>query len=534
MSESVRGKRWTSEQDDALWESGAAPGRSDRARRLRQLKLACTRIDAGALSEEEALTHIGASATELAQFRAREETPRAASAAADAASAAAEAATPAAGAPAPPRAARPPKAPAAPPAPPPLTPDQEAALAAAHSGQSILLTGPAGTGKSYAVAAIARDARERHPEPHAVALTAATGTAAMVIGGRTLHSWLGCGRGEGLANMWLESGRGGPGAWRDGPKQARIRAARVLILDEVSMIAADFLDGASAYLSNIREDPAPFGGLQVIFVGDFAQLPPVRGPFAFTAKSWQTLAPVVCQLTTVVRQADPEFQEMLQRLRRGRPLPEDIARLEECRATTFASGITPTRLCALNRDADAINQRELAALLESGAAPVEISTATRGGAAGANWATSAGIPGAFVAAIGAQVMVTRNITDRTGAIELANGTRGVLVAADETTATIRRMDGTVRVLAFARAIDEGNSRNSASFIPLQLAWAISIHRSQGATLDALEVDLGPSVFEAGQAYVAISRARDLASVRITRLDPRVFRCHPAVLAFYDE
>jgi len=515
MSESVRGKRWTSEQDDALWESGAAPGRTDRARRLRQLKLACTRISAGALTEEAALAHIGASAAELAQFRAREEPSRAAGGAASAADVG--------GAP-PPRAARPPKAPVAAPAPPPLTPDQEAALAAAHTGQSILLTGPAGTGKSYAVAAIARDARERHPEPHAVALTAATGTAAMLIGGRTLHSWLGCGRGEGPASGWRSSDAAA----------ARIRAARVLILDEVSMIAADFLDGASAYLSDIRGDRAPFGGLQVIFVGDFAQLPPVRGGFAFTAQSWQALAPVVCQLTTVVRQADPVFQEMLQRLRRGRPLPEDIARLEECRATTFASGITPTRLCALNRDADATNQRELAALLESGATPVEISAATRGGAAGVAWAATAGIPGAFVAAIGAQVMVTRNITDRAGVIELANGTRGVLVAADETTATIRRMDGTVRVLAFARAIDEGNSRNGASFIPLQLAWAISIHRSQGATLDALEVDLGPSVFEAGQAYVAISRARDLASVHITRLDPRAFRCHPAVLAFYDE
>jgi len=374
------------------------------------------------------------------------------------------------------------------------------------------------------VAAIARDARERHPEPHAVALTAVTGTAAMLIGGRTLHSWLGCGRGEGPASGWRVSDAAA----------ARIRAARVLVLDEVSMVDADFLDGASTYLSGVRGDPAPFGDLQVIFVGDFAQLPPVRGGFAFTAQAWRALAPAVCQLTTVVRQVDPVFQEMLQRLRRGRPLPEDIARLEECRATEFASGVTPTRLCALNRDAEAINQRELAALLAGGAAPVEISTATRGGGAGVAWAASAGIPGAFVAAIGAQVMVTRNVTDRAGAIELANGTRGVLVAADETTATIRRMDGTVRVLAFARAVDEGNARNGASFIPLQLAWAISIHRSQGATLDALEVDLGPSVFEAGQAYVAISRARDLASVRITRLDPRAFRCHPAVLAFYDE
>ena len=507
----LRGRPWTVELDQSLWATLKSDGRSAGAIRLRLLKIAVTKIDQGDLTPEVAMAHISATPEEVAKYRKKiadqeegrelkkQETVKKKEEKAAGEiplEVAAENLN--------------------------LTPDQAAALAAVRQGDSILLTGVAGTGKSYVLAEISKDAALRLPGSRTVALTASTGTAAQLIGGRTLHSWLGVGRAEGDVASWRPSKAA----------QIRMRAARLLIIDEVSMLEAGFFDNLSTFLSTVRENLAIFGGLQLVLVGDFAQLPPVRGNYAFTSRTWSELAPRQCNLTTVMRQNSVDFQMMLCRLRLGQPQEADLERLMQCRHTAFQNGIIPTRLCALNRDADAINQRELGALLKSGAAPVQFAMTLRGG--DGSWTKSLNIPETLMACVGAQVMVTRNITGRNGRIELANGTRAVIVAADDGSATIRLSGGTVRILTPQRAIEEGNARNAVVFMPLALAWAISIHRSQGATLDALEVDLGPSIFEAGQAYVAISRARDLSAVRITRLDSRAFRCHPAVLEFYGE
>ena len=529
-----RGKPWTAEQDaralaavqagQPLAAIGRELGRTETAIRLHLLDLAARRLDAGAALEDaaayarvsaEALTaHIAHKAE-----RAGHKAPRAEQKAA---------------------AGRPPRrgqrGAAAERLVPELelTPDQAAALAAVQAGGSILLTGPAGTGKSFTVGAIERWARGAG---RVLAKTATTGTAALQIGGKTLHSWLGIGRGDTAAGPEAATK-----AWQAFASRAavsRVQAAQLLIVDEVSMLDAAFLDAASGYLSAVRGDRAPFGGLQLVLVGDFCQLPPVRGAFAFTGAAWARLAPRTCLLTTVRRQPAADFQEMLMRLRLARGLDADFDRLEECRDTEFMHGVEPTRLCARNAAADKINQEALADLLAAGAVPLEFETKTGGGGTGASWAASLGIPGATVACIGAQVMVTRNITSSTtGALVAANGTRGVVesvvVGADgaQTGVVLRQASGARCTIPYTRVVDEGNTRHSASFMPLQLAWAISIHKSQGATLDALEVDLGASIFEAGQAYVALSRARDLSCVRVTGLSRTAFRCSPAVLEFY--
>ena len=527
----MRRQPWTDVQNDALWEQRAAyppSGRTANALRLQLLKLAAKKISDGIMTEPAALAPIGASAAELASFR-----ESVAASAATRAARAAESQVPQARR-RQPRGAR--AAAGASPADLPLTPDQAAALEAVLAGASILLTGPAGTGKSFTVARIVVDARARFPARGAVAVTATTGTAAQLIDGRTLNSWLGAGLARGPAASWS----------RSKAADERMRAARLLIVDEASMLAAEFLEEVNAHAQRARGNDAPFGGLQIVFVGDFAQLPPVGekgrpAGFAFAAAAWAALAPRICLLTTIVRQADPAFQQMLQRLRVGRPIADDIARLEACRATEFPHGIEPTRLRALNRDADDINRDALDRMLQSGAELVTFERFAFGGAA-----LSADAPTEFSACVGAQVMVTRNCRGRDvdgGSVTLANGTRAVLIAAapaadpsEGLCATLQLVDGSVCVLEPARAGSTdgapGRPRRGELFMPLQLAWAISIHRAQGATLDALEIDLGPSLFECGQAYVAVSRARDLASVRVTRLDPRAFRCNPAVLAFY--
>ena len=529
-----RGKPWTPEQDTAaliavqagreLAEIALELGRTETGVRLHLLDLAARQLEMGmglpnaAASVRVSPEALAAHAAALAAKRGAAKPPRAPEAQAGG------------------RARR-----ARAPAPEPatvaleLTPDQAAALAAVQAGGSILLTGPAGTGKSFTVGAIERWARGAG---RALAKTATTGTAALQIGGKTLHSWLGIGRGDTAAGP-----EAAVKAWRAFAGRAavdRVRTAQILIVDEVSMLDAAFLEATSGYLSAARGDGAPFGGLQIVFVGDFCQLPPVRGGFAFTADAWARLAPRTCLLTTVRRQPAADFQEMLMRLRLARGLDADFDRLEECRDTEFKHGVEPTRLCARNAAAEKINQEALADLLAAGAVPLEFETKTSGGGAALSWAVSLGIPGAAVACIGAQVMVTRNITSPVGTLVAANGTRGVVesvvVGADgaRTGAVLRLASGARCTIPYTRVADEGNARNSASFMPLQLAWAISIHKSQGATLDALEVDLGASIFEAGQAYVALSRARDLSCVRVTGLSRAAFRCHPAVLKFYTE
>ena len=526
---SNRGKPWTAEQDDALWESAHLPhaalaqrfARSAKAIQLRLVLLATKR----AVDAKTAAAHLGmgedAFAAAVASLRAPRapRAPRAAHAA---------------------HAARSSKVQKEPPL--VFTADQIIAIEAACGGadsadgadgapwHSILLTGPAGTGKSFVVAEIAARARAAG---RAVVLTSTTGTAALQIGGRTLHSFLGIGRGEGAVVAWVA---------RAGAKaRERVCAVQTLVIDEVSMLDAGFVDAASEYMSALRGDPAPFGGAQLIFVGDFCQLPPVsaRSSFAFEAAAWRRLAPRVCLLTTVMRQADGEFQALLARARVGRPTAADVERLDACFATEFAAGVEPTRLCALNRDADAINQRELAAMLAAGAAPVNFDRRGRD----AGWAQSMGIPDAFTACIGAQVMVTRNLRAAKAA-DLANGTRGVIEGVTAEAVTLRLVSGLRVDVPFVRVDEEpelapaGEASGAAkkrgagaTFMPLQLAWAISIHKSQGATLDAVEVDLS-TVFAPGQAYVALSRCRDLACLRVTSVTAGAFQCHPAVRAFY--
>ena len=539
------GKHWTPEQDALLWASASNPpnmGRTETAIRLRLLKLASMKIDSGEMTEDAALMYMSKPKLGFADPNLGFADPKLGFADLKKSLAKFRESTPAAKKTVKPAKAAPAPAPTA-----VSTPDQQFAIEAILTGESILLTGPAGTGKSFTIGQITGKVTTQN---RAIVLTASTGTAALQIGGRTLHSWLGIGRGglnidqrsvtvSELAAEWA--------ACASAAARTRIRTAAqaksLLVIDEVSMLDAKFLDCTSEYLSALCGDPTPFGGIQVLFVGDFCQLPPVRGAFAFTSMHWKRLAPRICLLSTIMRQTEVEFQQMLQRLRMGEGTADDCAQLKKClkrdgaEAASADATIIPTRLCALNRDSDAINQRELNALLVAGAEPFTVAAKHTGGEQGVAWAKSMGIPDAFSACIGAQVMVTRNLTDGSGKITCANGTRGVVTTA-ETGAnhagsiTIRLTSGASRTIPITRASD-GNSRTGSSFMPLQLAWAISIHKSQGATLDSVEIDLGPSIFEAGQAYTALSRARSLDCVRLTRFESiGVFRCHPDVLEYY--
>jgi len=404
-----------------------------------------------------------------------------------------------------------------------FTPDQQIAFEAAIRGQSVFISGPAGTGKSYLIKELvhwaAKNARN-------CAITATTGNAAFLIGGRTLHSFLGIG----LANATAESLAARNMKTHVG---IRVRKLHMLIIDEISMISDELLDKISEYLSILRKRPISklFGGIQMIFVGDPCQLPPVNGKFCFQASSWAELAPFRVDLTTVVRQEnDPQFRDLLNRVRWGQCSPQDKKVLKARKDTTFSEWIQPTRLYALNTLVDQVNQMEFDRLLSATPRPECHTYLTKySNPRAEKWAKSCAIPHTLQMAVGAQVVVTFNVNAAEG---IVNGTRGVVCGLTDTHVAITTKEGKTFPIEHCNLSNEDDPSIIVQFMPLKLAYALTIHKAQGMTLDAVELDLGSSIFEYGQAYTALSRARDLNSVKITRVRSRSFRTHPAVLEYY--
>ena len=462
-----------------------------------------------------------------------------------------------------------------------LTPSQRAAFEAVRRGDHVCITGAAGTGKSTLLRRLREWATETGRD---MGVTAMTGCAALLVGGKTLHSFLGIGLAAEPAEALAEVTR-----YRFKAVAARLRALNALVIDEISMADATLLDKASLYLQILRGDRRPFGGVQMLFIGDFCQLPPVSrsaasaGCFgeerpaaarpAFAAAEWARAAPRVVVLTEAVRQRDdPAFAEMLARLRVGEVLAADVAALRATAGRAFPEGIRPTILYALNRDVDRVNREALAELLAGGAAPLNLAAVYAARSVKqerlAAWAKSCDIPEVLRAAVGAQVVVTANADPDSGVV---NGTRAVIVgyrggaaaaASGQDSVVLRLVSGAQYTLARSKAVfdapgaaskgptqatlggpgggyrrgkPEGQGGVSfVSYFPLKMAYALSVHKSQGMTLDALELDLGDSIFESGQAYTALSRARSLANVCVTDVRPASFRPPPAALQFYRE
>lgn len=398
---------------------------------------------------------------------------------------------------------------------------QQEAFDAVREGRSILLTGPAGTGKTYVLQQIIMWARDACKD---VGITASTGLAAYMLRGRTIHSFLGIGLGAKSATALADKVMKIKGVYN------RLRGLEVLLIDEVSMIEGEFLEKISDFLSILRGDTRPFGGIQVVLCGDFCQLPPVNGEYCFTSGFWKTAGIETVMLEELVRQdKDTEFQKMLGELRWGVCTKDTLKRLKGLKDTRFEGGVVPTRLYSVNVDVDKINAYEYKKMVDKGAATRVYKSKFTTHPSTEQWCKSVKIPEEVELCVGAQVLVTWNLpTDLT----IVNGTRGVVTEVGESGPKIRLVSGREVKIEPMKIACEDNDKIAAMFVPLRLAYALSIHKSQGMTLDAVEIDLGESIFEYGQAYVALSRARSLDSVRVVEVKSRSFRTHPKVKEFY--
>ncbi|KAK0133106.1 ATP-dependent DNA helicase PIF1 [Merluccius polli] len=419
-----------------------------------------------------------------------------------------------------------------------LNKEQAAVLTAVLSGKNVFFTGSAGTGKSFLLKRIVGSL-----PPKSTYATASTGVAACHIGGTTLHNFAGIGSGSAPLEQCIEL------AQRPGVLQ-HWTACRHLIIDEVSMVDAPLFDKLEAIARSVRRSTEPFGGIQLIVCGDFLQLPPVskgkeKAAFCFQvrrrrralkylmepARSWRKVIQVNMELMEVRRQTDQSFISLLQAVRVGRITDEVTAKLMGSAYHKIErDGILATRLCTHKDDVALTNENKLQQLAGSVHAfeavdsdPALVKTID----------AQSPVNRILQLKVGAQVMLTKNLDVQRG---LVNGARGVVVGFEPGKQGLPRVHflcGATEVLKRERWMFKagGGLYLSRQQLPLKLAWAISIHKSQGMTLDCVEISLA-RVFESGQAYVALSRAKTLEGLRVMDFDPRVVRADPDVLLFY--
>lgn len=398
---------------------------------------------------------------------------------------------------------------------------QNEALAILKTGANAFLTGEPGSGKTHTVNAYVRWLRSHGIEP---AITASTGIAATHVGGMTIHAWSGIGIRDSLSASDVDAIASKEHVVR------RIAKASVLIIDEISMLSGDVLGMVDQVLREVKRSESAFGGMQVILVGDFFQLPPIgKGgrevPFAFESDAWQRLNPLTLYLDEQHRQDDPAFTGLLSRIRSGTADHEDIS-LIVSRETEEDEGTSDLpRLYTHNADADRINAQKLAALPSSAAC----------------YSMDATGPDALVEALKRGCLSPEKLELKEGAVVMctknnpiagySNGTVGTVVGFEGGTAypMVETRDG--RRLAIAPqewAIEEnGKVRAKLSQVPLRLAWAITIHKSQGQSIDAALVDLSRA-FEYGQGYVALSRLRSLSGLHLLGWHENALAIHPSV------
>ncbi|XP_068618018.1 ATP-dependent DNA helicase PIF1 [Battus philenor] len=405
-----------------------------------------------------------------------------------------------------------------------LNSEQQRVLEACLGGKNIFFTGSAGTGKSYLLKRIVTAL-----PPDVTVATASTGVAACHIGGTTFHAFAGIGDGSGPLEHLCEKANKMPMVAQ------KWRKCKHLIIDEISMVDGAFFEKVEAIARYIRKNEKPFGGIQLILCGDFLQLPPVversrnGKKFCFQSACWDKCIELCFELKEVHRQTDQEFISILNSVRIGRVTKEISDRLiNTAKQKIESDGILATRLCSHTNDSKMINDSKLRDL--SGEEKVFISQDSDNATNLLDNQTIA--PSKLILKVGAQVMLLKNINVNAG---LVNGARGVVVRFDDGFPVVRfknKKDYTAKSERWYVKNSSGTLFCRRQ-VPLNLAWAFSIHKSQGLTLDCVEMSLS-KIFEAGQAYVALSRAQSLDTLRVLDFDSRHVWADPNVLEFYQK
>ncbi len=403
---------------------------------------------------------------------------------------------------------------------------QEQAFQIMKTGVNIYLTGSAGSGKTYLLNKYI-SYLQSHDIP--VAVTASTGIAATHMNGMTIHSWSGIGIKNFLGEKELEQLEDKKYLWK------RFEKARVLIIDEVSMLHGSQLEMVEKVCRRFKRNDKSFGGLQVILSGDFFQLPPIskineenESGMVFASKSWQILNPAICYIEEQHRQEDDTLLEILNTIRSGEMQEKHYELLRSRIGAKLKSDAKATKLYTHNINVDDINNIELS--LINNEERISIMTSTGPEPLVEILKKSCLAHEKLKLKVGAEIMCIKNNFEN----GYVNGSRGKIIGFEKEGGNpiIELYNGRkISLKPEIWAIEEdGKVKASVSQIPLRLAWAITIHKSQGMSLDNAEIDLTKS-FSYGMGYVALSRVRTLEGISLVGFNAEALRVDPKVLEF---
>jgi len=436
-----------------------------------------------------------------------------------------------------------------------LSREQQIAFDKYVQGNNIFITGPGGAGKSALIRMIYQHAYTRFKDIH---VTALTGCAAVLLNckAKTLHSWAGIGLGNGTIEQLVTKIKKNKFA------KALWKGTDILVVDEVSMLSLKLFNTLNEIGKAVRGNQKPFGGIQLIFSGDFFQLPPVGDKdepdtqrFCFESDDWNSVFHRDCQiqLVKIFRQTDEIYSTILNQIREGKIKRKSNDLLLQYVGRPFAANLVaePTKLYPTRNKVENINNTKMASLQgeerEFKIKYLKDLEMTKNDRAKRLDYTDKDIQVEldFLAGnlicekemklkIGSQVMCIVNIQSDTG-IEICNGSQGIVTSFCEITGAphVKFNNGIERVMTRNVWVSDKIPGIGVSQVPLILAWALTIHKSQGATMDAAEIDVGSGIFECGQTYVALSRVKSLDGLYLTSFDAKRIRINKKVKEFYE-
>lgn len=407
---------------------------------------------------------------------------------------------------------------------------QKDALEILKMGRNVFLTGPAGSGKTFVLNEYISYLKTLGVE---VAITASTGIASTHINGMTIHAWSGLGIKNTLTDYDLEAMTEKQYLYK------RFEKTQVLVIDEISMLSGNQLTMVEWICRTFKHNDKPFGGMQVILCGDFFQLPPItrtsfgesaENDFAYESDAWKFAKFTICYLSEQHRQKDKDYLIVLNQIRANNVTTETIALLRSRENVEPDVDVPATKLFTHNVDVDTINHRHLDTLTT---ASKEFSMSSKGKdflIDGLKRSCLA--PERLRLKEGARVMFVKNNYE----VGFVNGTLGVVTGFNTFGEPVVRTTGgkLISVVPMSWSIEEeGKVKAEISQLPLRLAWAITVHKSQGMSLDAMEVDLSKS-FVKGMGYVALSRVRSLEGMKLLGFNTLSLEVDPHVLEFDEE
>jgi len=435
-----------------------------------------------------------------------------------------------------------------------LSEDQQKVFDLYKNGKNVFMTGPGGTGKSALIRYIVEDAKANGKKIDVCALT---GCAAVLLecNAKTIHSWAGIGLAKESAGIIADK------VVNHKAKKKNWMGVQILIIDEVSMLSLKLFETLDLIGKKIKMNKLPFGGIQVIFSGDFFQLPPVgdkddikSNKFCFESKLWDVTFPNQIQLRKMFRQKDEKYAKILNQIRIGKISKRSCELLKSYvgRVPHQDEIIKPTILYPRRKDADIVNNNNLKKLtgetyefkvqpcseedLElteneknytNTFSPQQIEYEQKQLLSGMNCEKTLELK------VGAQVMCVVNL-DMDSENPICNGSQGIVQGFNEKRAPIIKFrNGTIRTIGKHNWKSDKIPTVGVKQIPLILAWAVTIHKSQGSTLEIAEIDIGHNIFACGQTYVALSRVKNLDGLFLKSFNPYKIKINLKVKEYYE-